>query len=239
MGELEALLDLLAQRAGGEQGTIFFVGDLVDRGPDSAGCVQLVMEGVRKGHFRCILGNHDEMLIQNLLLYRPDLVQAAGIDPAEQEVLVQPYRAIPERVLRLWLTQGGSETIHSYGGRPADPGTWTIPEDHISFLASLPLAISDGELLITHAWADAESAKSALAHQEDPWNIPPDLRQTLLWNRERPEQRPPGIHVSGHTARKEPLVTGGSIGIDTGCCFGHRLTAYTPEEELFLQYPCS
>lgn len=236
--ELLSLLELLEERYGEDGNHFLFVGDLVDRGPDSAGSVQLVMEGVRKGTFRCILGNHDEMLLQNLLLYRPDLVEAAGIDPTEQESLVRSYRAIPERVFKLWLSQGGSETILSYGGKPKQPKTWFIPADHIRFLATLPLAIRDGEVVVTHAWAEAEAVERALAHHADPWNITAESRMSLLWNRDRPARAPAGLHVSGHTARREPLVTGGAIGIDTGCCFGNRLTAYNPEENLFLQVSC-
>lgn len=248
--ELHGLLELLAERYGTAsasqstgyavpEGTIYFVGDLVDRGPDSAEVVKSVRSGVEAGIFRCILGNHDEMLLQNLLLLRPDLVEAAGVDPTEQENLVGGYRWASHRILRHWLAQGGAETIRSYGGIPSDPQSWAVPEEDIAFIARLPLAIHEGGLVLTHAWADSASVDAALLHRDDPWNIPRDTREKLLWNRDPPSSPPAGLHISGHTARREPLVTERAIGLDTGCCFGNRLTAYSPGEEIFLQYPCS
>lgn len=43
-----------------------FVGDLVDRGPDSPGVLRLVMGMVKAGHARCVPGNHENKLIRAL-----------------------------------------------------------------------------------------------------------------------------------------------------------------------------
>lgn len=66
-GELDALqrlMDRLGYRADGsrpdgEDRTLVFVGDLVDRGPDSPGVVELVMGLMAAGRAACVLGNHE------------------------------------------------------------------------------------------------------------------------------------------------------------------------------------
>ena len=46
--------------------TAVFVGDLVDRGPDSPGVLRLVMDMARRGHAMTVLGNHDNKLLRNV-----------------------------------------------------------------------------------------------------------------------------------------------------------------------------
>lgn len=64
-GEIEALESLLAFLGYSQDGThpmgrtIVFVGDLVDRGPDSPGVVRWVGELVERGRALCVMGNHD------------------------------------------------------------------------------------------------------------------------------------------------------------------------------------
>ena len=43
-----------------------FVGDLVDRGPDSPGVLRLVMGMVAAGHALCVSGNHEAKLLRKL-----------------------------------------------------------------------------------------------------------------------------------------------------------------------------
>src|SRR4029078_5503572 len=43
-----------------------FVGDLVDRGPDSPGVLRLVMGMVAAGHALCVPGNHENKLVRAL-----------------------------------------------------------------------------------------------------------------------------------------------------------------------------
>src|SRR5690606_28093325 len=68
--ELVALLERLGYRVAADRSTAshpggrtaFFVGDLVDRGPDSAGVLRLVMGMVRDGVAACVPGNHENKL---------------------------------------------------------------------------------------------------------------------------------------------------------------------------------
>src|SRR5262245_42135776 len=66
-GGLEALVDLLrdarlldaALRWSGGDARVWFVGDLVDRGPDGIGAVDLVRRLEQEGDVHCLLGNHE------------------------------------------------------------------------------------------------------------------------------------------------------------------------------------
>jgi serine/threonine protein phosphatase 1 len=61
-GHYDALLKLLEAVAPSEKEPVYFLGDLIDRGPHSA----LVVEFVRKHRYRCLLGNHEQMLLEVL-----------------------------------------------------------------------------------------------------------------------------------------------------------------------------
>lgn len=66
IGALRALLGHLDYRDDGshpDDRRVVFVGDLVDRGPDSPAVLELVMRLVREKHAYCVLGNHDLNLL--------------------------------------------------------------------------------------------------------------------------------------------------------------------------------
>ncbi|MBD2101994.1 metallophosphoesterase family protein [Leptolyngbya sp. FACHB-261] len=94
-GGLLALLDLLQLQASDQ---VYFLGDLIDRGPASAQVVELVMS---RG-YTCLLGNHEQMCL-NALYGRP---------------LSNSWQA--------WLMSGGNDTLDSYGsnGIPRDHLDW-------------------------------------------------------------------------------------------------------------------
>ncbi|MDA3948938.1 MAG: metallophosphoesterase [Spirochaeta sp.] len=218
---------------------IVLVGDLVDRGPESAAVVARVAEGVTRGSLECVLGNHDEMFLQALLLLRPDLVRDAGIDAATQEPLVAGFRFAPKRVLKHWLGQGGAATIRSYGGDPWRPDTWTIPTDHVRLLATLPLAWSVDGVTVTHARANRHAITEALARADEPWRVSERSRYSLLWNRESVQAVEDGVHLCGHTPRESPMTDGRTREIDTGCVFGRSLTAYCARDGTYIYTSCT
>jgi len=82
-GQIEALYALLGQlgyRADGshpEHRLLVFVGDLVDRGPDSPAVLELVMKLAEAGHARSLLGNHE----LNLLLDSAKRTTVGGTTP--------------------------------------------------------------------------------------------------------------------------------------------------------------
>jgi serine/threonine protein phosphatase 1 len=85
-GHYEGLSALLEAIAPGSEDQVYFLGDLIDRGPRSADVVELV----RKNGFQCLLGNHEQLLLQSF----PEGGYSA--------------------MLQTWLHSGGSATISSY-----------------------------------------------------------------------------------------------------------------------------
>jgi serine/threonine protein phosphatase 1 len=124
-GRLDLLMDLLSQiitHANGRSCKLVFLGDYIDRGPDSAGVVELVRrfqqrwpEGVL-----CLKGNHEAMLL---------------------EVVKEPA-AIP-----WWLGNGGDATLASFGvSHPGD-----LPAGVLSWMAGLVTMYEDEHRYFVHA----------------------------------------------------------------------------------------
>jgi serine/threonine protein phosphatase 1 len=208
LAELERLLDRIAEdcREYSGQTRLIFIGDLVDRGPDSAG----VVRRLRLGPLPCdrqafLMGNHEEAMIA---IYDGDLDSLGG-----------------------WLTYGGIETLESYGlDRPeifrvgADlPRRMreVIPADDIAFLRRFEDQVRFGDYLFVHAGIRP--------------GVPLDEQDTydLRWIRGEfldDEASDHGVVVvHGHTITQEPETRINRIGIDTGCYSSGRLTAVVLE----------
>ena len=63
LSELEALLDMCSLQPADQ---LFFIGDLIDKGPDSVGVVKYVYELSLKLNVKLILGNHEEKFLRYL-----------------------------------------------------------------------------------------------------------------------------------------------------------------------------
>ena len=89
LAALQALVSRIETAA--SSGTVVFLGDYVDRGPDSAGVIQFVMDGPKKQGWKWIAlkGNHEDMMVSCI----------KGDNPVEW-----------------WIGNGGAQTIASYGG---------------------------------------------------------------------------------------------------------------------------
>lgn len=186
--------------------TIILLGDLIDRGPDSAGVVATARALAERRPLRALCGNHEEMFLQSF-----------------EDI----------EVLRAFLRYGGRETILSY---PIDTVAWNaatmeeaqamlrwaIPEDDLEFFCTFENAIVIGDYLFVHAGI---APGVPIAEQTIG-----DLR----WMRE-PFLSHDGDHghtvVHGHTIVEEPAIRHNRIGIDTGAYLHGRLTALGLEGE--------
>ena len=124
-GSLAKLTTLLArcrQHANGRTMTFVFLGDYIDRGPDSAGVVRAVMGLQAELGERVITlkGNHEAIALE---------VADGGTPPD------------------FWLTQGGGATLRSYGVARATE----LPPDHLAWLRSLRVSYDDGRRFFVHA----------------------------------------------------------------------------------------
>ncbi len=214
LDQLRGLHGLIAEDAArhASPARIVHVGDLVDRGPNSAGVVDYLMTGIASGQDWVVLkGNHDRMLA--LFLDDP-----TAQDPGLRSDLGYLHYKI-----------GGGATLASYGvrsaaDRPVKPvhteAVAKVPAAHRAFLAALPTSYQQDATLFVHAGIRP--------------GIPLD-RQTetdLVWIRREflDDPRDHGVLViHGHTAIDAPTHYGNRVNIDSGAAYGGPLSAIVIE----------
>lgn len=196
-----------AEGAGAARRVVVYLGDYVDRGPDSRGILDLLIEAPLPD-FEAVhlLGNHE-------------LFMCRFLDG--------------EDVAAVWMINGGVATLRSYGldvakltGTGEDTGELrraladALPEAHCAFLRDLAPSHVEGDYFFVHAGI---RPGLPLEHQHE---------EDMLWIRE-PFLGSDADHgkvvVHGHTPTAEPDVRANRIGIDTGACYGGRLTALALE----------
>lgn len=198
---LEALwprIQALAQKSDCRHRVLVFLGDYVDRGPDSARVVSRIVAGFDGFETICLKGNHEEVLLQFLS------------DPS-----VGPT----------WESFGGTPTLQSYGVAHAPDSNWlqtrasfamALPETHLAFFKNLRLHHVIGDYLFVHAGVRPHVP---LENQTE---------RDLLWIREQFLESDASfghIVVHGHTPTHAPVERANRIGIDTGAVFTGNLTA--------------
>lgn len=219
------LLDaLLAKVSPTRDDRLIFLGDYVDRGPQSRGVVERLL--VLRDDLPATVflrGNHEQLLLDALA----EAGRLPGWSPLRSQS--QHYRAeAAASDLLLWMANGGGQTLASYGIRP---GTGPLPEsllptDHLDFLQQTILWHSAESWLFIHAGADPALPLEA----QDPY--------LLLWGRQfppLPDSSP--RQVVGHTPTRDgmPHWDGGRLYLDTGGVFGGALSCYDLNHETFWQ----
>jgi serine/threonine protein phosphatase 1 len=200
------------ERIGDDAAPVIHLGDLVDRGPDSAGVIAHLAEGIAAGEPWVVLkGNHDRMFSGFL------------DDPFGQDDGLRPAYT--------WLhpALGGGPTLASYGvASPADrpvakvhaEAMAKVPADHRDFLARLPLWHRRGEVLYVHAGIRPGLPLEAQTETDLVWIREPFLSAT---------EDHGFLVVHGHTAIEAPEHHGNRINIDTRAGYGGPLTAIVLE----------
>jgi serine/threonine protein phosphatase 1 len=182
--------------------TLVHLGDYVDRGPDSAGVVARLAEGVTLGGAPAInlMGNHEQMML-------------SAIATGEAEAT------------ELWLANGGADSLLSWSvPRSAQPREWPsyLPLPHLLFLRDLAVRHEVGGYLFVHAGIRPGIPLDRQNRHDLMW-----IREPFLSS-----QEPFGpVVVHGHTPRHEPVVRANRIGIDTGAVMGGLLTCVVLEED--------
>lgn len=206
-GRADCLDDLLAQIADDparrdRRTMLVFLGDLIDRGPDSSSVVERVMQlCASSDDVHCLCGNHEELFLQ-----------AAG--GARQ-------------ALGIFARAGGRETLMSYG---VDAAAYDavdlrgiqqlivdhVPPAHLDFLRALPDQLILGDYVMVHAGLRPGVALDAQKSSDLRWIRSPFLEHTGRFER---------FVVHGHTVTEEPDIRANRIGIDTGAYRSGRLSA--------------
>lgn len=215
-GNLKALRSLLERVLPelSSTDTLVFLGDYIDRGPDSKGCIEEIVTLQQSSPFRVVtlLGNHEEWMLATMA----DYSRHSWLLGAEAFERVRSYSPSAESLLRQEVERAGPRLIIddvelSYGAFFD-----AMPASHQEFFKSLrPFHQSDGALFV-HAGIDPEGG-------------PPEDQSAreLIWGlvQEFPDgYRGPGNVVYGHrgdgivdaSGWPRPRVTGNhAYGIDT------------------------
>lgn len=180
---------------------IIHLGDLVDRGPDSKGVIDLLIAVTAHDSRNIVLtGNHDVGFLDFLAHPAPD---------------------------GLFAHNGGAETARSYGveldfsdrDRLRDGHAAlvrAVPQSHIRFLRSLPYSATFGDFFFCHAGIRPGVPLD--------WQDPHDL----MWIRNEFLDHPglhPKVVVHGHTPQAEAEILPNRVNIDTGVFYSGALTA--------------
>ncbi|MBO1905337.1 metallophosphoesterase [Microvirga sp. 3-52] len=199
---LRSMLAFIASDAErrGQEPRVIFLGDIVDRGPDSRGAMELVARTLKRWpSSRLLLGNHDDYFLHIVTEDVPD-----------------------ERILALWLRNGGRATLESYDPLgDFDDARMTVRidfADHLDLLRSASLIDTDGSFAFVHAGidsgkpVDAQNRKDCLTIRKGFLDYPGPLSHTV-------------VHGHSITDSKLPEVVGSRIALDTGAYATGRLTA--------------
>ena len=239
--ELELLLERVAFDPAADE--LHPVGDLVNRGPDSAGCLRLLRgldTGRAGGVVGGVLGNHDLALLataRGLREERPGDTLRGVLEADDRAELLDWLAARPfVRVIDSASAEGGSAVAVHAGFSPA----WLDPIALLSAESVRPPGneLGGGALCGPAARFAVQvrscDASGALpASREDP--APAPYRPWHAWfDRSRVEDR---TVVFGHWARQGLLAQDGFRGLDTGCVWGRELTAWILEEDRLVSVP--
>lgn len=201
--ELELRIAERAKQFPDREHVIVLVGDLIDRGPDSAAVIDHVMSPTA-GNLRrlVLLGNHERALLDAL----EDPGAAAG-----------------------WMEFGGRETLLSYGAGEiprlnsrADfrqlrrMMEFLIPAEHIEWLRARPRSIRWGGYFIAHA-----GVRPGFDLEEQTLGDLVSIREPFLSS----NADFGAVVVHGHTPTEQPARYANRIAVDTGCFMSGRLTA--------------
>lgn len=122
---LEALCDKIEKDFDRDKDTLLFIGDYIDRGPDSREVVEFILGLKKKRNVICLKGNHEQMLL-NYHLYNS-------------------YKDF-------FLMNGGTSTVKSYGLVNSDSGKrMNIPPEHLDFFRGLLPYHETGDYIFVHA----------------------------------------------------------------------------------------
>lgn len=191
--ELACLLAALPLRP---EDRLVFLGDYVDRGPDSAGVVSVLLEvAATRPNTVFLRGNHEDMLL--------DYVADGGAYPSDA-----------------FLWNGGRATAESYGLiGPVTPAALAkaMPAEHARFFADTRLMHREPGIVCVHAGIRPGVPLDQQAPEDLLW-----IREEFL----RPPHGLDATVVFGHTPHRDVVAhLPGKLGLDTGCVYGGMLTA--------------
>lgn len=138
---------------------LFFLGDYIDRGPDSPGVVEYILSLIEEGYqITCLKGNHEQMML--------DCIKG-------------------DYEMSLWLMNSGLATIHQYQLKTTAVETeyGFLPQRHLDFFTNLkPYVIVDNKYILVHGGINYESPTPFSDEEAMLWNRPSNVPDHFMPN---------------------------------------------------------
>jgi serine/threonine protein phosphatase 1 len=197
LAQLQSLIEQCERHAGEERSRFVFLGDYIDRGPDSRGVLDLLIDLQKwsPDEIICLLGNHEAMLL-------------AAIEDEKNE---------PR-----WLRNGGDQTLRSFRILRAAG----IPDKYQTWLRSLPTFHDDGRRFFVHAGVQPDRPLDQQDEHDLLWIREPFLSDERDYGRlivhghtptrnGLPDQRPNRLNLDTGAVFGRPLTAAVFTGEDT------------------------
>jgi serine/threonine protein phosphatase 1 len=201
--ELRCLIENLPLAKGDR---LIFLGDYVDRGPDSKGVVSYLLELKEKSAYDLIFlkGNHEDMFLS--------------------------YLGLPGEHGDVFLLNGGKFTLESYGlssESTPEEVLAQIPPSHLDFYKNLKNYHIESPFLCVHAGIDPSKTLEDQTETDMFWIRNPFIYRSHML---------PYIVLFGHTPQNEVLYDlPYKIGLDTGLVYGNKLTCLETQQRMLYQ----
>lgn len=184
---------------------LIFVGDLVDRGPETVKVLRLVIGLVRTGRAFCVPGNHDIKLVK--ALRGKDVKRTHGLAEtmeqlgAESEEFRADVAKFLDGLVSHYVFDDGILVVAHAGLKESMQGRGSGAVREFALFGETTGETDEFGLPVRYNWASDYRGKALV--------------------------------VYGHTPVPEPLFLNNTVNIDTGCVFGGQLTALRyPEKEI-------
>ena len=205
VAELSRLIESLPLAKGDQ---VIFLGDYIDRGPDSCRVISYLL-GLRQTcgfiDFVFLKGNHEDMLLSYL-----------GYSGQHGE---------------MFLANGGKSTLASYGLNPdeatAENASAAMPSEHLDFFQTLAHCHATDSFFCVHAGINPQKTLAEQTDEEFFW-----IRNTFIYR----SHSLPYTVLFGHTP--QPTVFFDlpyKVGLDTGLVYGNMLTCLELDEKVLFQ----
>lgn len=196
--EMQQMIQILEEKHNPEM--IVFVGDYVDRGPNSRHVIDFIRKNINNPKYVFLKGNHEDMMICAAKGYT---------DPA------------------MWLANGGQQTFSEYA-RDGDLSLvpknerdkrFAVMAQDADLLDRLPTHLVLENHVVVHGGIPQ------FLNEPDADLTSVRARDQLLWYRDTQFRWNGKRVVHGHTPVKRVYITDDEINVDTGCGFGLNLSA--------------
>ena len=199
------MVDALPVRPGDE---IVFLGDYIDRGPDSSGVVSFLIElkvSLSDNKLVFLKGNHEDMLLS--------------------------YLGLSGHHGNMFLPNGGRATVQSYGVAADNPSPnrlqAAMPPNHLAFYQALESYFLTEPYLCVHAGIHPLKSLPEQSEEDLLWIRDPFLQSSHPL---------PYTILFGHTPQHAVLYhLPYKIGLDTGLVYGNMLTCLNTDEKILYQ----